>query len=284
MMDLKNRKISGELLIFLGALFWSAAAPLVKFMSLDSVLITGVRGLITAAALLPFARLSKLRWNRWLVLYIICYSGLSISIICAFKMTSAAIATGMQYTAVVWLFLASLLQRKRPDRRTVFSVLLILAGIVLFMSMGFDGSGMRGILVAFAEGIFFAGMTVTSKYAAPDNPVGQTAVSSLICGVFVFCVMRPEVQTLRTCPAVDWVLLVTLGIVAGVGYLTYNMGTARIASQKALIISLSEMILSPLWTAVFLKEAPGARAVLGVLFILTGMVLYIMKKGGKAAS
>lgn len=44
----------GELLVFLGALFWSLNAPLVKFISLDAMLVCGLRSLIAGIALSPF--------------------------------------------------------------------------------------------------------------------------------------------------------------------------------------------------------------------------------------
>ena len=57
---MKNMKISGGMLVFLGALFWSLNAPLVKFINVDALLTAGCRATIAGVVLLPFLRPKKL--------------------------------------------------------------------------------------------------------------------------------------------------------------------------------------------------------------------------------
>ena len=60
--------------------------------------------LIAAVALAFFFRPKKLNWNRWMALYLFCYAGLCMAAILSLSMTAAPISVGMQYTALVWLF------------------------------------------------------------------------------------------------------------------------------------------------------------------------------------
>lgn len=46
-------RCSGGIMVFLGALFWSLNSPLVKFLTLNALLICGLRSVIAAVALLP---------------------------------------------------------------------------------------------------------------------------------------------------------------------------------------------------------------------------------------
>ncbi len=101
--------LSGGLLVFLGAAFWSLNSPLVKYLSLDSLLICGLRSLIAAIVLASAIRPKQLKWNRWMSVYVCSYAGLCLSIILALGATSAPVAIGMQYTAAIWLFLVNLL-------------------------------------------------------------------------------------------------------------------------------------------------------------------------------
>lgn len=75
-----NLKLSGEMMVFLGAAFWSLSAPLVKFLALDPYLICGLRSLIAAVALVAFLRPKKLKWNGWTLLYVCSYAGLCLSV------------------------------------------------------------------------------------------------------------------------------------------------------------------------------------------------------------
>ena len=67
---MKRISVSGGLLVFLGAAFWSLNSPLVKYLSLDSVLICGLRSLIAAIVLAVTIRPKQLKWNWWMVILI----------------------------------------------------------------------------------------------------------------------------------------------------------------------------------------------------------------------
>ena len=59
----KQIKLSGSVLVFLGAVFWSLNSPLVKYLTLNAFLICGLRSVIAAAALSPMIRPRQLNWG-----------------------------------------------------------------------------------------------------------------------------------------------------------------------------------------------------------------------------
>ena len=68
--------------------------------------------------------------------------------------------------------------------------------------------------------------------------------------------------------------MLVLGVVqVGGGYAFYNVGIQKISAQKASIIALWEMILGPVWVALFLKEYPTPMVLAGFALILAGMLL-----------
>ena len=72
----------------------------------------------------------------------------------------------------------------------------------------------------------------------------------------------------------DWIVMIILGVVqVGGGYCFYNMGVQKVSAQKASVISLWEMILGPIWVALFLKEYPSVPVLIGFVIILIGMFL-----------
>lgn len=74
--------------------------------------------------------------------------------------------------------------------------------------------------------------------------------------------------------SMDWIIMLVLGIIQiGAGYACYNVGIQKISAQKASVIALWEMILGPVWVALFLKEYPTPMVLTGFIIILLGMLL-----------
>ena len=269
---MKDRSLPGGFLVFLGAVFWSLNSPLVKYLSLDSLLICGLRsvtaGLVLAAAIRP----RQLRWNRWMAVYVCSYAGLCLSIIVALGRTSAPVAIGMQYTAAIWLFLANLLRYRQFVFRTFLPVLVIFTGVAFFMCSGGTADNRTGNLIALSEGVFFALMTVSAQKAAGTNPVGLTAIANLFTGAAVFLLFPGALEGVAAISASQWGILLVLGVVqVGGGYACYTMGIQKVSAQKASVIALWEMILGPVWVAIFLQEYPSPMVLTGFVIILAGM-------------
>ena len=70
---MSNIRNSGTILVFLGAVFWSLNAPLVKFLTADPLLICGLRSIIAGITLMPFIRWKRLNWTPWMFVYISSY-------------------------------------------------------------------------------------------------------------------------------------------------------------------------------------------------------------------
>lgn len=271
---MKKITLSGGFLVFLGAAFWSLNSPLVKYLSLDPVLICALRSVIAGIALAATIRPKQLSWNGWTLVYVISYTGLCMSIILALGATSAPVAIGMQYTATIWLFLVGLLRTHRFRFKSFLPVLVIFIGVVFFMCSGSDAASQKGNLIALTEGVFFSLMTISSKKVAGKNPVGLSAVGNLFAGAVIFLFVPGTVGKMSVMTGLDWVIMLVLGVVQnGAGYAFYNYGIQKVSAQKASVIALWEMILGPVWVALFLKEYPQPTVLIGFVIILLGMLM-----------
>lgn len=272
---MKLSQLSGSTLVLGGAICWSLNSPLVKYLTLDPLLICALRSLIAGLFLLPFLRTKQIRWDGWLFLYSFFYCALCLSVIVSLSMTSAAIAVGMQYTASIWLFLISWLKTRSFRLRLFLPVLIIMIGVVFFMKSGGSGdSNSTGNLIALSEGVFFAGMTLTAPKVTKTNALGLTALGNLFTAVLLFAAVPAARTGLFTLNSLEWGLMLILGIVqvAG-GYGLYNLGITRISAQKASILALWEMLLGPLWVALFLALYPSPQVLKGFAIILLGILL-----------
>ena len=189
-------------------------------------------------------------------------------------MTSAPVAIGMQYTAAIWLFLVNWAFTRKFSGRSFLPVCVISAGVVFFMCSGTDETSSLGNLIALGEGVLFALMTVSSKKAAGTNPLGLTAIGNLFTGVLVLSLFPTSTVGMVHMGQTDWILMLILGAVqVGGGYGFYNLGVQKVTPQKASVLALWEMILGPVWVALFLREYPTVPVLVGFVIILAGMFL-----------
>lgn len=272
-MNMKTKSISGEWLVFLGAFFWSLNAPLVKFIHMDPLLVCGLRSLIAGIVLFPLIRVKKLKINLWMLLYIVSYICLCMGIILSLSYTSAAIAIGMQYGSIIWIFIGNTILTRKFSTKRFIPVVLIIFGVIFFMFSGLQDGNTFGNLIALTESISFALMTISAQRCSGENPLGLTAIANLITGLFTFLFLPPAFSDLLILSGREWIVMLILGVVqVGLGYGFYNMGVLKTTAQKAAIISLWEMILGPIWVALFLKEYPLPLVLIGFIIIIVGLI------------
>lgn len=263
----------GNLYILLAAIFWSLNAPLVRFINVPPLFISCYRSLIAGFILLPFLKFQKIKFNRYLFLYLFSYLGLCSSITVAIKNTSSSIAIGMQYASVLWIFLINYFIFKNKESEKIPAIFLITIGVILFMSSGENGSNF-GNFIAFLESIFFTIMTITSKKVKGLSPLGLTSLGNLFTGIILFFVIGSSNLLILSLSKSEYIIILILGIVqVALGYGFYNLGLKYTSSQNAALISVLEMILGPLWVLIFLKEYSNTKTIVGFSFIVVGLLL-----------
>ena len=266
----------GPLLVFMGAALWSTNAPFFKILQVDSYLAIFIRAAIAGLILLPTLRPRRIKWDRYLLLMLVSYVALCVGIVLAIRSTSANIATGMQYTAPIWIFLLSWKQGKAVfSLRKNWPLLVLLCGLIVSMCSGSSAVSLEGNLIALSTSFFFTAMTLSSKKATADNPLGMVSLSNLFCAVVVllFFVDRPVLSEISAITPVEWAILVFLGIFQiAAGYALYYIGLRTTEPAQASMIAPCEMVLGPLWVAIFVHEYPDWIGVCGSLLIIAGVI------------
>lgn len=275
---MKNKNTLGMLLVFIAAVLWSTNSILVKNIELPSMLIGAMRALIAGIVLAPFIRPKKLKFSPKMLLMAVAFTLNSVGVVTAIKLTSAAIAVGMQFTSPIWLYIYSRIKGYPFIKRRVIPLAVLTAGVVISMFSKAEGVTLLGNLIALTTGLSFAVVTQLGKDLGGDNPVGITAINNLFMAAVIlplFC--RDSVAQLFTMDTVSWVTLLALGIVQfGGGYVFYNIGLRYTTAARASMISPMEMVLSPVWVAIFMHELPDAVGLIGFLVIIAGIALEVI--------
>ena len=268
-------KHKGVLQMLLCALLWSMAGVMFKYIPWHPMAIAGARAFFAGLTLLAYILLRRLPFivNRHTVL-----TGAVMAICCTLfvlgnKMTTAANAIVLQYTAPVFLLLfSSLFLRKRFRRMDVAAVLFTLFGIGLFFFDQMDAGKLAGNLISIASGAAMGLM-----YMCMGEAKGAERFSGiLICEIFCSLVGLPFLAVgdveFSFLPVF---LIVVLGIFQlGLPYILYALASESCPALACSLIAALEPLVNPLWVLLFYGERPGVFALLGGSVVIATITLW----------
>ncbi|MCL2568552.1 MAG: DMT family transporter [Oscillospiraceae bacterium] len=271
---MKNTSKSGVLLVILAAVLWSTSAPLVRWLNVDSFTVVALRAFFAFVVLLPFLRVSKIVWNKDLGCFLSCYAALGIAIIVGLNNTSTPIAIGMQFTACIWLFLLSKPGRSAFRLRNIWPLLILIVGVGISMLSRADDVTLLGNLVALSTSFSFAGVTYFAKKISTTNPAGLSCISNLFVALLVFAfIQQPSYSLLSSISWVEWGILLFLGAFQiGTAFACYYAGLLYVEAKTASMFAPLEMILAPIWVALFLSQFPDIIGLVGFIFVIVGVL------------
>ncbi|MGI6711325.1 MAG: DMT family transporter [Bacillota bacterium] len=263
---------SGAMYVALAAILWSTGGVFIKLIPLDPVLIACLRCAIAGLVLLPFIHFKELKVSWQLVLLVLCYGGLSLCFVTATKLTAAANAIALEFTAPLWIFLFDTIYSRKIVWKNALPLILIIIGLGVILSEPVIGSSFQGNLIGVVCGVFFAGITLLFRVVGKTNTIGVVGLCNLIAA-FLIWFLVPAGSTTAGTDITGWLVLIYLGLFqTGGGYAVYAWGLRYISAQKASMIALLEPVFNPIWVGIFVHEIPTIYGIMGGLFILLGLV------------
>ena len=154
-----NNPAVGTFFVFLSAVFFSLGGFMIKIVPWHSLSVSGVRSIFALITLLIYMKLINhpFRLNSSVIFGGICSASMSITFVCATKMTSAANAIILQFTHPVFLILILwLFYHKKPDKKAVITCFIALLGIICFFFDKITSGGTIGNVLAIISGLSYA--------------------------------------------------------------------------------------------------------------------------------
>jgi drug/metabolite transporter (DMT)-like permease len=204
----------------------------------------------------------------------------------AIAAVGAGLATVLGNTQVVMVALAAwLLLGERPDRRVLISVPIVFAGIVLISGViGADAYGrdpVLGSVFGVLTGVAYTGFLLVQRRANADErrPAGPLFDATLAAAVASAAIGLPlgELDLVPTWPAHGWLLLLAL-LVQALGWLLISVSLPRLPSAVTSVVLTIQPVGSVLLGMVLLSEDPSALQLVGVAFILAGLLLTTLRR------
>ncbi|KJS30087.1 MAG: membrane protein [Desulfatitalea sp. BRH_c12] len=259
------------LLLLATALIWSTGGFLIKWVEWPGMAISGMRSAIGGVFLLMLFRPRHLRLNRYLVGGAVAYATCVTCFVLANKLTTAANAILLQYTAPVHVaFFGYWFLGERPRRVDWLALVLVVAGMVLFFLDDLTIDGLWGNVAALISGLGFAWMALFLRKQKDADPVQSVTLGNLFAAIialpFMVSAGNPTPQ--------GWLGLVLLGLFqVGLAYGLFALAIRHVTALESLLVSTIEPILNPVWVLLLLGEQPGPLAMLGGGIIIAAITL-----------
>jgi len=276
-----NWKISSSpLLLVLGAaMLWSTGGLFIKATHLSAFELSFGRSLLAAVTIAIFTRREGFGINRISAITSVLYAALLLLFVLATKMTTAANAIFLQYTAPVYvLILEPLFYKEKFRARDFVTVAACIAGMSLFFVGKLRPQDVSGNLFALASGVCFALFFLLLRHSKARNvnrassAIYGNLIVVLICAPSFFGAMQ------RGISGADFACIAYLGIVQiGFAYLLFTLAMARgVRSLDAGIIGYIEPVLNPVWVFLFIGERPSGWAILGGAIIIASVMVHML--------
>jgi drug/metabolite transporter (DMT)-like permease len=273
-------------------LLWSTAGVLIKLVDWNVAAIWSARSAIAAAALWAigrpsFARISATEWRAACAL-----TTTTVLFILANKLTTAANAILIQYSAPIWVaLLGAWLLGERASRLDWLTIGVVLGGIALFFVEQLTFDHVAGNLVALAAGVAMAlNTTLLRKVATSRDEAGPLdPLRPIVLGNLIGAVVGAPFMLASPPPGLTgWTALLALGLVQqALAYLCYARALRHAAAIDAVLVPVAEPILSPVWVALAIGEMPGPWALVGGVIVVgavTGRTLLARRAVAQVAA
>jgi len=263
--ELSARHHRGIGLALTAGVMWSLGGLLIKWVEWNPLAIAGARSAIAALVILIAVRHPRFSWSFAQVGGAIAYMAMVVLFVLATKLTTAANAILLHYTAPIY---AALLGAWFLGERVTWgdwaTIAVVFGGIALFFFDRLTVGGMWGNVCALGSGVAYAGVALFLR----KQKDGSTLESALMGNILAALIGLPFM--FQGAPGGStWIGVVLLGAVQiGFSYVLYSTAIKYITVLEAVLLTTVEPILNPVWVFLALREAPGRWAILGGVIVL----------------
>ncbi|WP_093689661.1 DMT family transporter [Sporolituus thermophilus] len=251
------------------AVLWSSGGVMIKSVAWPPLAIAGLRSLIAAAVIWLAFRKERLHFSRIQLAGAVAYCGMVTSFVTATKLTTAANAILLQYTAPIYVALLSgWLLREKVTRRDVLTIGVVFGGMIFFFLDKVSTGGMLGNILGIVSGISFALFVIFTRMQKDHAPFGSVLLGNILT-FFLSLPVLPDI----TFTVFNLAIISVLGVFQlGLAYVIYSYAIRHVRALEATLITSIEPILNPIWVFLFLGEIPGPYSLIGGAIVLFAVI------------
>ncbi len=253
----------------LTALLWSTGGVLIKSVNWNALAIAGMRSVFALPILLVVVRRKDFTFSKVQIAGAVCYCITLTCYVLAMVKTTAANAVLLQYSAPVYVALfGGWLLKEKVARLDWVIIAITLGGMILFFLDDLSGQKMLGNIFGVLSGIFFAAMFLFMRLQKNGSPIGSVFLGNILVGLIMLPFMFKSMPDSQS-----WLCLLIAGVIqVGLAYAIYSIAIKHVTALEAVMITMLEPILNPLWVGIFKGEIPDRWAIAGGIVVISAVV------------
>jgi drug/metabolite transporter (DMT)-like permease len=273
----QKQNVSPLLYILIAAVLWSTGGLFIKWTILPAFAVLFYRSCFALLVVAFVTRKQGFGLNKVTAVASVLYAALIVLFVTATKMTTAANAIFLQYTAPVYLLIFEpLIYKEKFRARDLVTVLVCLGGMTLFFVGKLRPEDVAGNILALASGVTFAAYFLLLRH--PSSRLVNRASSAIYGNILVILLAFPwGLAALPGLTQHDALSVIYLGTIQiGLAYVLFTYAMAHgVRSLDAGIIGYAEPVLNPLWVFLVLGEKPSQWALLGGAIIIVAVIVHM---------
>jgi drug/metabolite transporter (DMT)-like permease len=242
------------------AVLWSTGGLLIKWIEWHPMAIAGMRSAIAATFLLLVLKRPQFTWSGVQMSGGAAYAASVLSFVVATKLTTAANAILLVYTAPIYVALLSAwFLQERVTTLDWLTILLVLSGMGMFFFERLTVEGFWGNICAIVGGMAFAWVVLCLRKQQGTSLLETVLLGNMIAALvgvpFMFGAM-PDLSS--------WIALLLSGTLQiGLAFVLYAIAIRSVSALEAILIPVIEPLLNPFWVFLLLGEVPSLWTVIG---------------------
>ena len=203
--------------------------------------------------------------------------GLAVSFIGAVTaIKSTTIANALFLFSAAPFFAAILgwtLLRERVRPVTWLAITVALLGVTLMVREGVNIGAMQGNIAAVFSALGMAVFTVSLRWGKQSDMLPAIVWGGAFSMIAAAAVLAAQGSPL-TPPLHDLTIIITVGaVILGVGTALFTFGCRVVPAAEAVLLTLLEVILGPVWVWLLMGEGASAMTFVGGAVVLLAVLL-----------
>lgn len=274
--------------------FGITPAQMVGFRSLCSALIAGLVLLVTNRAAF---KVEKREWPGLIAFGVIGVALMQWAYSYAVQLLPVGIALLFEYTAIVWVPLASYLLFKQTFKpRLWFGVVAVLIGLAIVAEVWHSSLNPMGVVAGVAAALFTSTYFIMGQRTQRNRDAFSTLFFTMLISTVFWSAISPWWPPIieKYATGIDlggslaglvtplWVLLAWVGLLGSFAPMLLSYQAMRLLPPTIMgIISTSEVLFAFAFGLLWLGEQISGLQLLGGLLVLAGIVIAETSRGNK---
>ena len=190
-------------------------------------------------------------------------------------------ATVLENTSPLWIILfGAVLLHKRPTKLEAITCASLFLGVALAFVGNMGGGSWLGNTISLISAAFYAGVFFLSKDDEVDSQETLVLGNAMYLPFIPLLLADPAVPAT---PAGQWGFLLAFALLGGAGaWLCFSLGIKHTSALQANFITMSEPVMAPLWTFLFLGEKLTPMSLVGCAIVIGTLLVYHIKSAKEA--